>query len=177
MVTSPDRDRDLHEPTRESKHTSRALALKSVVRPFARTGRYYIQTRRDHRGAQSRRDCRDGTQTELPVVRPTVGLAAQALRDEVILLGLQLSRPVSEGEAFERITREVTDFYGQHGWLAYPKAFFAPPTPLTHLTIRGVRRGRRSYQRFVFESGYAPYVGEPGRDRWLGYGATSREYG
>jgi hypothetical protein len=171
VVASPDRDRGLAEPTRASEHTSRARALKSVVRPFARTGRYY---------AQSRRDYRDGTPTELPVVRPTVGLAAQALRDEVVLLGLQLSRPVSEGAAFERITREVTaglDFYGQHGWLAYPKAYFAPPTPLTHLTIRRVERGRRSYQRFVFESGYAPYLGEPGRDRWLGYGATSREYG
>jgi hypothetical protein len=107
-------------------------------------------------------------------------LAAQALRDEVVLLGLQLSRPISAGAAFDRITREVTDaldFYGQHGWLANPKAFFAPPPPLTNLTTREVKRRRHTYQRFTFESGYAPYTGEPGRDRWLNYAATRCEYG
>ncbi|MBV9513176.1 MAG: hypothetical protein JO280_03890 [Mycobacteriaceae bacterium] len=145
--------------------------MTSVVRPFARTGRYY---------ARSRRDYREHTATELPVARPTLRLAAQALRDEIVLVGLQLSRPVSEGATFERITREVTAalaFYGQNGWLANPRAYFARPTPLTTLTTHEVKRRGRTYQRFTFDSGYAPYQGEPGRDRWLSYTATRREYG
>jgi hypothetical protein len=145
--------------------------MASVFRPFARTGRYY---------AQSRRDYRDGRSGELPVVRPTIRLAGQALRDEVVILGLQLSRPISQPEAFERITREVAaalDFYGEKGWLANPKAYFAPPAPLTELAIHPVNRRRRTYARFTFESGYVPYAGEPGRDRWLSYTATRTEYG
>ncbi len=142
-----------------------------MVRPFARAGRYYTQSRRDYR---------DHTPTELPLARPTIRLAAQALRDEIVLLGLQLSRPVSSGEIFDRITREVNaalDFYGQNGWLANPRAFFAPPPPLTEITTHEVKRRHHSYQRFTFESGYAPYAGEPGRERWLSYTATRTEYG
>jgi hypothetical protein len=149
----------------------RGRELKSVLRPFARTGRYYAQSRRDYRAR---------TPSELPLVRPTIRLAGQALRDEVVLFGLQLSRPISQPEAFERITREVgaaLDFYGQRGWLANPKAYFAAPAPLTDLTTHPVKRRRHSYARFTFESGYAPYAGEPGRERWLGYAATRKEYG
>jgi hypothetical protein len=142
-----------------------------VIKPFARTGRYY---------ARSRRDYRSGEASELPLVRPTFRLAGQALRDEVVLVGLQLSRPVSSGGDFDRITHEVTDaldYYGQRGFLANPKAFFASPPPLTELDLHQVHRRHRSYQRFVFDSGYAPYTGEPGRERWLGYAANNREYG
>ena len=167
-MASPDHEGQQPEPPGQP---SRPGTLRSLARPFTQTGRYY---------AQSRRDFREHTPSELPIVRPTIRLAAQALRDEVVLLGLQMSRPVSEGEAFERITREVTaalDFYGSRGWLANPKAFFAPPPPLTDLAIHDVKHRRRRYQRFVFKSGYAPYAGEPGRDRWLSYVATSQEYG
>jgi hypothetical protein len=142
-----------------------------VIKPFARTGRFY---------ARSRRDYRSGEASELPLVRPSIRLAGQALRDEVVLVGLQLSRPVSSGEDFDRITHEVNDaldYYGQRGFLANPKAFFASPPPLTELDLHHVHRRHRSYQRFVFDSGYTPYAGEPGRERWLSYAANNREYG
>jgi hypothetical protein len=113
-------------------------------------------------------------------VRPSIRLAAQAFRDEVVLVGLQLSRPISGGEKFDRITAEVRaalDMYGQNGWLANPAAYFAPPAPPTNLAIRPVKRRRRIHQRFVFDSGYAPYQGEPGRERWLSYTASKQVYG
>jgi hypothetical protein len=170
-MASPDRDEIPHSTNSSAPRSVPASALRTVVKPFARTGRYY---------AKSRRDYLSGEATELPLVRPTIRLAAQALRDEVVLVGLQLSRPVSGGEDFERITREVSDaldFYGQRGFLANPKAFFASPPPLTDLTLHHVIRRRHRYQRFVFESGYTPYPGEPGRDRWLSFAASRREYG
>ncbi|MDT5009007.1 MAG: hypothetical protein QOH57_624 [Mycobacterium sp.] len=171
VMASPDRDDNPHPTSSSPPRSVPASALKTVVKPFARTGRYY---------AKSRRDYLAGGASELPLVRPSFRLAAQALRDEVVLAGLQLSRPVSDGEDFERITHEVRDaldFYGQRGFLANPKAFYASPAPLTDLTLHQVNRRRHSYQRFVFDSGYAPYAGEPGRDRWLSYAASRREYG
>jgi pimeloyl-ACP methyl ester carboxylesterase len=147
-----------------------AGAFGSVIKPFVSTGRYYTQSWRDYLGHEP---------SELPIARPTIALATQAFRDEIALLGLRMHRPVSEPRAFERITREVVAalwFYGRRGWLDRPEGFFAKPPPLTDVTVRPVKRRRRSYERIVFDSGYAPRVGEPGRERWLGYTANSREY-
>jgi hypothetical protein len=140
-----------------------------VLGPFARTGRYYAQSWRDYVNQGPR---------ELPIGRPTIALAAHALRDEIVLLGLRARRPVSYPEAFERINREVSaalDFYGRKGWLDDPERFFAPPPPLTDVTVRQVKNFSRSHERIAFESGYRPHYGEPGRKRWLTYNANNRE--
>ena len=147
-----------------------ANALGTVVRPFARTGRYY---------AQSWRDYLDGEPRDLPVARPTLALAAHALRDEIVLLGLRARRPLSNVAAYDRINSEIVaavDFYGQRGWLDDPANFFAKPPRLTDVEIRQVKARNRSYERLVFDSGYAPAPGEPGRERWRGYAANKREY-
>ena len=65
-------------------------ALRSVLRPFTTAGRYYFPALRENR---------DDT-AGLPVARPTIALAAQAFRDEVVLLGLRLRRPLSDPRAF-----------------------------------------------------------------------------
>jgi hypothetical protein len=145
-------------------------ALVNLVRPFRNTGRYYLQSWRDYLGA---------TPEDLPVARPTPALAVQAFSDELVLLGLLARRPVSEAGAFKRITGEVIDaleFYGREGYFKEPQRFFEPPPPLREVTVRAVKSRSRSYHRLVFDSGYQPYVGEPGRDRWLGYDCNNREY-
>ena len=89
------------------------------------TGRYFAQSWRDYLGQAP---------DELPIARPTIALAAQAFRDEVVLMGLKARRPVSRPEVFERITREVVaglEFYGDKGWLEKPQGFFAEPPPLS----------------------------------------------
>jgi len=147
-----------------------AGALDAVVRPFARTGRYY---------AQSWRDYLDGEPHALPVARPTIALAAHAFRDEVVLLGFRMRRSASGVHAFDRINREVEsaiDFYRRKGWLDNPERFFAAPPPLTDVTIRQAKGRRRSHERMVFDSGYTLCAGEPGRERWLSYTANHREY-
>ncbi len=144
--------------------------LDFVVRPFRRTGRYY---------ARSWRDYLDGQPDELPVARPTLALAAQAFRDEIVLTGFRMFRPVSDTQVFERINRELhaaIEFYGQRGYLEHPQEFFAAPPPLIDVTLRPVKTRGRSYERMVFDSGYSPDVGEPGRERWRSYSANSREY-
>jgi hypothetical protein len=144
--------------------------MGGVVRPFRKTGRYYTQSWRDYVSGQP---------GELPLARPTLALAAHALRDEIVLVGLRMHRPLSDPQGFERINQEVVaalDFYGGQGWLDHPERFFAAPPPLRDVTVAPVKGRRRSYERVVFDSGYAPQRGEPGAERWLGYTACNREY-
>ena len=144
--------------------------LGNAVRPFMHTGLYLTQSWRDYRNRDP-----DG----LPIARPTLALAAQALRDEVVLLGLKARRPVSPPRVYERINQEVVaalELYGNKGWLEKPKEFFAEPPELPDVGVREVKARRRSYQRIFFDSGYTPHPGEPGRERWLGYTANNREY-
>ena len=51
------------------------------------------------------------------------------------------------------------------GWTGR-RSFFAGPPTLTDVAVRPVRIRRRTYERVVFDSGYEPRPGEPGRERW-----------
>jgi hypothetical protein len=144
--------------------------LGSAITPFMQTGLFF---------AKSWRDYFDHAPDELPIGRPTIALTAQAFRDEVVLMGLKARRPVSQPKVFERISREIVaalEFYGKNGWLAKPTEFFGQPPPLSDITVRKVKRRRRSFYRVSFDSSYTPWPGEPGRERWSGYTANNREY-
>src|ERR1035441_2995430 len=144
--------------------------LGSAIRPFIQTGRYFTQSFRDYL---------DQAPDELPIARPTIALAAQAFRDEIVLMGLKARRPVSRPDVFERITREVVaglEFYGNKGWLDKPKRFFVEPPPLSDVTVRKVKGHRSSFYRIFFDSGYTPHRGEPGAQRWQSYTANNCEY-
>ena len=153
------------------RHRGSAGPLLQVLGPFTRTGGFYARLWGTYLDRQP---------GELPVARPTIALAAQAFRDEIVLAGFRLLRSAPDATTLERIDREVTaalQFYGQQGWLAKPEGFFAAPPPLTDVAIRPVNSLGRSYQRLFFNSGYEPHAGEPGRERWLSYTANHREYG
>lgn len=161
-----------HSPVVTSRDMSaiHTGAVSATVRPIAKTIDYYVHSWQEYLNPGSR---------ELPVARPTIALAAHALRDEIVLLGLRARRPMSDLRAFERIDAEVAaalDFYGRWGWLADPARFFAKPPALTDVTVRSVHAMGRSYERVAFESGYTPRVGEPGRHRWMSYAANNREF-
>ncbi|MBX7431875.1 hypothetical protein JDV09_07095 [Mycobacterium sp. Y57] len=139
--------------------------------PLTRTGRYY---------AGAWRHYLRGEEGALPLARPSAALVTHALRDELVLIGLRSQRALGDGATFDRIEKEVRaalDFYGAKGWLDDPELLFAPPPPLTDMEIHSVRQRGRSYERFVFTSGYLPQEGDPGRERWLGYTANERVYG
>jgi len=147
-----------------------ATVLGDAVTPFVHTGRYL---------ARSWRDYLDPAPDELPIARPTIALAAQAFRDEVVLMGLKARRPVSRPDVFDRITCEVVaglEFYGDKGWLEKPKGFFVKPPALSDVTVRKVNGRRGSFHRIFFDSGYTPHQGEPGAERWRTYTANNREY-
>ncbi|GFG79172.1 alpha/beta hydrolase [Mycobacterium paragordonae] len=144
--------------------------LAGAATPFMHTGQYLAQSWRDYLGQPP---------DELPIARPTVALAAQAFRDEVVLMGLKARRPVSRPDVFDRITREVLaglEFYGERGWLDAPEGFFVKPPAPSDVTVRKVKGRRRSFYRMFFSSEYAPHPGEPGVQRWQSYTANAREY-
>jgi hypothetical protein len=164
-------DADKRRPDTSGVRPRNAGPLREVVRPFARTGGFY---------ARSWGDYLDRQPDQLPVARPTLALATQAFRDEIVLLGMRLLLPVSsDPDVVARVEGEVIaalELYGQAGWLEKPEGFFAAPPPLTDVTVKTVTTRGRTHQRISFDSGYEPHPGEPGRDRWLGYTANNREY-
>jgi len=144
--------------------------LGHFVGPFARTGRFYAQAWSRYLGGES---------ADLPVVRPTLSLAAHALLDEVLVSVFRVFRGLPDAEVFEKIEREVAgalEFYEQHGWLEDPERFFAAPPALSEVNVRRAGKGERSHERISFDSEYAPYPGAPGAERWLSYTANQREY-
>ena len=141
-----------------------------AVSPFAKAGRFYAQTWSRYLGGES---------ADLPVVFPNPTLAAHALMDQVLVSVFRVIRGLPDVEVFEAIEREVIaalEFYEQNGWLDNPEAFFATPPPLTEVSIRRVEQGDRCHERISFDSGYAPYPGAPGGERWRSYTADDREY-
>ncbi|OBG22052.1 hypothetical protein A5765_20975 [Mycolicibacterium celeriflavum] len=162
---------DANDDRTAARRRSRtAGALDATVGPIARTGRYY---------ATSWRDYLSGEPHELPVARPSLALATHAFRDEITLLGLKMRRPVSDPTSFQRIESEVTaalEMYGAKGSLAHPARFFAKPPRLSDVTVNPVTSFGRRYERMAFDSGYSPWSGEPGAQRWLGYTSNAREY-
>ena len=158
-------------PDTEHRRPASSNPLAQVLGPFTRTGGFY---------ARSWGAYLDRQPDELPVARPTIALAAQAFRDEIVLAGFSLLRSAPDLTTLERIDREVLaaqDFYGDQGWLDNPEGLFAPPPPPTDVTVRTIDNLGRTYQRLFFDSDYEPHAGEPGRERWLSYTGNNREYG
>ncbi len=146
--------------------------LQSTVRPYARTGAYYARSWRRYLSGE--------TDSDLPIVRPTLGLANQAFRDEIVLLGFGLIRTRPSEEDLARVHDEVSRaarLYDERGWFDDPRGYLVDPPPLTEVAIRPVGSGSRTYERFAFDSGYEPPAEHPGRDRWLGYAANRRVHG
>jgi len=148
--------------------------LTNIVGPFTgsfvKAGGYYARSWSAYLG---------GADSELPKARPTLALAAHALRDELVLVGLLWRRPLSDPEAYRAINREVNDavgFYRDGGWLDKPQSYFtAPPVP-SGVSIRSFTSRGRTHERITFDSGYEPHPGEPGAQRWMSYTGNHRDY-
>lgn len=156
----------------DARHaTLRAASVGAVVRPLARTGRYYTTSWRRYLNQEP---------SDLPLARPTLALAAHAFRDEIALLGLRARRPIGDAAAYARIGAEVRRalrFYGDLGCLDDSERFFtAPSSPPADVRVSTAASSRLPLQRLSYTSGYTPRVGEPGTDRWLSYTANTREY-
>jgi dienelactone hydrolase len=113
-----------------------------------------------------------------PGVPPPVGgalLAAQVAVDDALLgmMGFALTLP--RGDDLSRGVAEQEEAvlqFGERGLLADPAAYHMQPPPLERPGIRPARCRGIDYEHLEFDSGWEPSPDEPGRDRWLSYGAN-----
>jgi hypothetical protein len=118
------------------------------------------------------RERRTPVPPDLPAARASVGLAAAVALDEAILA--VMSRPGRRPRRadYERVGSEVREaerLFAQRGWVERPGGYHRDPPPLESPALGRGRLGRLSYELISFESGYEPWPGEPGADRWMGY--------
>jgi hypothetical protein len=142
---------------------------RNLLTPFPRAGLFYIRSVDNwlkHRGE-------DG----VPAVRPTLHLTAHALADEAIIAGMRVIKAPAPQSAIVRAEAEAgaaLQLAGERGWLADPASFYPSPPELERPTAHWRTARKLRYWRLSFESGYEPFPGEPGRERWLSYTANRR---
>src|SRR5437763_10099486 len=104
--------------------------------------------------------------------RPTHGMAAQVLPDEVIMGAMKNPRLFPAEDDYVRAGRGIAsaqEMWAARGWLGQPAAYHRdPPAPMGAMVTRQRVLNMR-FEHLTFPSGYEPHDGEPGRDRWLSY--------
>jgi len=108
-------------------------------------------------------------------VKPRDGwrIGAGALADEFFYLSeLIAGAPYAFFEP-RRLASEVHEalgMYERRGWLRDPASYHQRPEAPARVEVRDVTLPGLWYEHLSFESGYAPWPDEPGRNRWLAYG-------
>jgi dienelactone hydrolase len=168
--------------TRRALIAARRVATHPVWReiatPFARTAAWYVRSGRRSNPQPGTGDARVAT-SAVPVVKPDLALAGQALVDELVLAAIRFRhRPIGANE-MTRMENEVADavaLYERMGWLADPASFHrGPPAPYDARLRRAWGPGA-AFEVLSFTSGYEPHRAEPGRDRWLADEPNATEY-
>jgi hypothetical protein len=115
----------------------------------------------------------------VPAPEPGLALSAQVALDEALLATMVVTAPPPGRDDPARIEREISEareLYASRGWLEKPIDFHRTPPPLESPHLRETRVRKIHYEHLSFESGYEPYEGEPGRDRWLSYTPNRRAH-
>jgi hypothetical protein len=113
---------------------------------------------------------------EIPAPERSAKLALKVALDEFFFATEAASGALAIGpREWRRVRREVEDahaLYERRGWLADPVSYHRAPPPLLQTTERDARLAHWSFSQLSFESGYAPALDVPGRQRFLGYEAN-----
>ena len=110
----------------------------------------------------------------LPAPHLSVGLAAQVAMDEALLAMAMTPRRFPLTRDYARVARELAEaesMYLRRGWITAPHSYHRAPPPLSYSdvsTSRGWAMGH-GYDRWDWDSGFAPYPDEPGADRWMAF--------
>src|SRR3974377_2305148 len=113
----------------------------------------------------------------VPAPRVSLGLAAQVAIDEPLLAVAMAPRRLPTQEDCDRVAAELADaeaLFASRGWVDDPASYHRTPPPLTSAEVtssRGWALGL-GYQRLYWDSGFAPYPGEPGEERGTAFRAT-----
>ena len=112
---------------------------------------------------------------DVPVVRSGLLVAAKVAADEAVLATMGVANSLPSGAGARRVRGEIDaaiDLFQERGWLEKPESYHRVPLPLDAPRIRSARSRGIPFEHLSFDSEYEPQIGEPGRDRWLGYTAN-----
>jgi dienelactone hydrolase len=115
----------------------------------------------------------------VPEPQPSHALSLQVAFDETLLATLTLTNPLPRAGDHARIDAEISAaraLFEARGWLDKPADYHPAPLDLQNPEIRTERARAVAYEHLSFDSDYEPHAGEPGRERWLGYGANRRAH-
>ncbi len=107
-----------------------------------------------------------------PAVRPSIGLAAQVLLDEVLISAMRNPKLFPRGDDYRRAgddMRSAFRLWEERGWLENPERYHSDPPVPAGVMLKSARSFEQRYEHLSFSSGYHPHDGEPGRDRWIGH--------
>lgn len=122
---------------------------------------------------------RSSAYADVPPLDPSLRTVAEAILDRTFTLFTSVMTGVPRPEAVRRMVseaEEIRDLFRERGWLADPATYHRDPPPVESFRSTPAatwdRTGRRRFRHVLFESGYEPHEGEPGRDRWLAFEAN-----
>ncbi|MDE3086006.1 MAG: alpha/beta hydrolase family protein [Acidobacteriota bacterium] len=113
-------------------------------------------------------------ETVVPV-RPSPGLAAQVLLDEVMIAAFRHPRLLPRAGDYETAARDLAEARAvleAGGWLDDPAGYHGTPAAPDLVVHRHGQVPGMRYEHLAFPSAWEPRPGEPGRDRWLSYTAN-----
>lgn len=105
-----------------------------------------------------------------PDVAISAGLAAQVMLDEILISVMRDPKLFPHGQDYELAAADIAAahaMWSERGWLDDPASYHLDPPAPEHVTLHRERALDLRYEHLVFESGYEPHPGEPGRQRWL----------
>ncbi len=112
----------------------------------------------------------------IPAPESSLGFHTAVALDEALLGAMAFMIPLPRKSEVARISAEVDEAIERFeacGWLEKPEEYHRAPLPLELPRLRNAstrtHRGRIEFEEMSFESEYEPAIGEPGRERWLGY--------
>jgi hypothetical protein len=112
---------------------------------------------------------------DVPAPGPSLRCALEVAVDSAVLGQMTLVAPARAlAGSGERVAAEVhaaLALYRDRGWIEKPLDYHRTPPSLERVELAAARSRGVDFQHLRFESGYEPHEGEPGRERWLGYGA------
>jgi hypothetical protein len=117
----------------------------------------------------------EAADADAPAAPRSLAGAARMALDEAFFLSEVVTAAfvgAADGRRLGRETAEAEALFAARGWLEAPATYHPAPPPLDAPALLPARSLGRPYGHLVFDSGYAPHPGEPGRERWLGRAAN-----
>jgi len=110
---------------------------------------------------------------DVPRPAHTLRASLEVAVDSAVLSQMSITAPAralrGNSQRVAGEVREALALYQQRGWVDAPATYHRTPPPLEKSELRRRRTRGIDFEHLSFESGYEPYDGEPGRERWLSY--------